>query len=74
MAVKKSILYLIYDDLSKAVKGIGSKTFFGRPEPVGQDIANFIVIDIPTEIRSRIKGSYDMLSSLSSARRRQIAH
>ena len=60
MAVKKSILYLIYDDLSKAVKGIGSKTFFGRPEPVGQDIANFIVIDIPTEIRSRIKGSYDM--------------
>lgn len=57
---KKPLIYLIYDDLSNAVKGIGKKTFFGRPEPVGLDIANFIAIDIPTEIRSRIAGSFDM--------------
>lgn len=57
---RKPLLYLIYNDLSSAVKGIALKTFFGRPEPVGSDIANFIAIEIPTEIRSRIKGSYDM--------------
>ena len=60
MAEKKSLLYHIYNELSSAVKGIGNKTFFGRPEPVGQDVANFIAIEIPTEIRGRIKGSYDM--------------
>lgn len=57
---KKSLIYLIYSDLTDAVRGIGKKTFLGRPEPVGSDVANFIVVDIPTEIRSRIKGSYDM--------------
>jgi hypothetical protein len=57
---KKTLIYLIYNDLSNAVKGIGKKTFFGRPEPVGSDVANFIAIEIPTEIRSRIAGSFDM--------------
>ena len=60
MAEKKSIVYLIYNDLSAAVKGVARKIFFGRPEPVGSDVANFIAIDIPTEIRSRIAGSFDM--------------
>lgn len=58
---KKSLVYLIYDDLVKAVKGIGSKTFLGRPEPVGQDVANFIVIDIPADIRGRVKGNFDTM-------------
>jgi hypothetical protein len=57
---KKALIYLIYDDLVSAVKGIASKTSLGRPEPIGSDVARLIVIDIPTEIRSRIKGSYDM--------------
>jgi hypothetical protein len=57
---KKALIYLIYDDLVSAVKGIASKTSLGRPEPIGSDVASLIVIDIPTEIRSRIKGSYDM--------------
>ena len=57
---KKPLIYLIYNDLTNAVKGIGKKTFLGRPEPVGSDVANFIAIDIPTEIRSRIAGSFDM--------------
>ena len=56
----KPLLTLIYDDLSSAVKGIADKLSFGRPEPVGSNVANFISIEIPTEIRSRIKGSYDM--------------
>lgn len=54
------LIYLIYKDLEDAVKGIAKKTFFGRPEPVGADVDYFVSIDIPTEIRSRIKGSYDM--------------
>lgn len=54
------LIYLIYKDLEDAVKGIAKKTFFGRPEPVGTDVDYFVTIDIPTEIRSRIKGSYDM--------------
>ena len=54
------LIYLIYKDLEDAVTGIGKKTFFGRPEPVGSDVDYFVTIDIPTEIRSRIKGSYDM--------------
>ena len=58
---KKSLVYLIYDDLVKAVKDIGSKVFLGRPEPIGQDVVNFIVIDIPTEIRGMVKGSYDTM-------------
>ena len=57
---KKALIYLIYNDLVSAVKGIASKTSIGRPEPIGSDVASLIVIDIPTEIRSRIKGSYDM--------------
>ena len=57
---KKALIYLIYNDLVSAVKGIASKTSLGRPEPIGSDVASLIVIDIPTEIRSRIKGSYAM--------------
>ena len=57
---EKALIYLIYNDLVSAVKGIASKTSLGRPEPIGSDVASLIVIDIPTEIRSRIKGSYDM--------------
>jgi len=57
---KKALIYLIYNDLVSAVKGIASKTSLSRPEPIGSDVASLIVIDIPTEIRSRIKGSYDM--------------
>ena len=58
---KKPLLYLIYNDLVNAVKGIGKKTFLGRPEPIGEDIANFIVIDLPTELRGMVKGSYDTM-------------
>lgn len=57
---KKALIHLIYNDLVSAVKGIASKTSLGRPEPIGSNVASLIVIDIPTEIRSRIKGSYDM--------------
>ena len=58
---KKPLLYLIYNDLVNAVKGIGKKTFLGRPEPIGEDIANFIVIDLPTELRGMVKGSFDTM-------------
>ena len=60
MAEKKNIVYLIYSDLSASVKGVAGNVFFGRPEPVGSDVANFIAIELPTEIRGMIAGSFDM--------------
>jgi hypothetical protein len=60
MAKKKALLFIIYDELVDAVKGIAEKTSLGRPEPVGKDVVSFIEIDIPTEIRGRIKGKFDV--------------
>lgn len=56
---KKPLVYLIYGDLTDAVKGIGKKTFLDRPKSVEKELDNFIVVDIPTEIRRSIKGSID---------------
>lgn len=58
---KQPLLYLIYDELVKAVEGIGKKTFLGRPEPVGENIANFVVIDLPVELKGLVKGSLDTM-------------
>lgn len=56
---KKSLIYLIYSDLVGAVNGIGKKTYLDRPKSVTEELANFIVVDIPTEIRGMVKGSVD---------------
>lgn len=57
---KKSLIYLIYDDLVNAVKGIGEKTFLDRPKSVPEELVKFIVIDIPSEISGKVKGSIDV--------------
>ena len=62
MAKKKPLVYHIYDDLVNAVKGIGEKTFLGRPEPIGSNVDNFIVIDIPTTISGRVKGNLGIMA------------
>lgn len=56
---KKPLVYLIYDDLVNAVKGLGKKTYLDRPKSVPDEVVNFIVVDIPTEIRGLVKGSID---------------
>lgn len=56
---KKPLIYLIYSDLVSAVNGIGKKTYLDRPKSVTEELANFIVVDIPTEIRGMVKGSVD---------------
>ena len=56
---KKSLIYLIYSDLVGAVNGIGKKTYLDRPKSGTEELANFIVVDIPTEIRGMVKGSVD---------------
>ena len=61
MARSKSILYLIYEDLVNAVKGIGGKTFLDRPKLCQSDLSDFIVVTIPTEIRGRIKGDISVM-------------
>ncbi len=57
---RKPLLYLIYNDLVSAVNGIGKKTFLGRPKNGTEDLVNFIVIDIPVEVRGRIKGNLEV--------------
>lgn len=61
MAKKKSLIFCIYDELVDAVDGIGKKTFLDRPHTTGNDLENFIVADIPTELRGRVKGSLDFM-------------
>lgn len=56
---KKSLIYLIYSDLVGAVNGIGKKTYLDRPKSGTEELASFIVVDIPTEIRGMVKGSVD---------------
>lgn len=58
----KPLIYLVYSDLVEAVKGIGKKTFLDRPKDTKEELANFIVIDIPTEIRGLVKGNADVTS------------
>lgn len=55
-----SLLFLIYNDLVSAVSGIGERTFLDRPKTLSDSLTNFVVVDIPTEVRSRIKGSIDV--------------
>lgn len=58
----KPLIYLVYNDLVEAVNGIGKKTFLDRPKNSNEELANFIVIDIPTEIRGLLKGNADVTS------------
>ncbi len=53
---KKPLIYLVYNDLVNAVNGIGKKTFLDRPKNSTEDLANFVVVDLPTELRGRVKG------------------
>lgn len=59
---EKPMIYRIYDDLVKAVSGIGKKTFLERPSTLQQELTDFVVITIPTEIRQRVKGGSDFRS------------
>lgn len=53
---EKPMIYRIYDDLVKAVDGIGKGTFLERPKTLKSELTDFVVVDIPTEIRQRVKG------------------
>lgn len=56
---KKPLIYLVYNDLVAAVNGIGKKTFLDRPKNGTEELANFVVVDIPTELRGRVKGDFN---------------
>ena len=59
---KKPLLYLILGDLTSAVKGISEKVYLDRPKTTPVEVTNFIVADIPTEVRGRIKGSLGVMA------------
>lgn len=54
-----SLIYLIFKDLVSAVHGIGKKTFLDRPKTVAKEVTDFVVVNIPTELRGRVKGKLD---------------
>lgn len=58
----RPLIYLVYEDLVNAVDGIGVKTFLSRPKVTAEELEDFIVIDIPTEIHGRIKGSLGVMA------------
>lgn len=57
----KPLIYLVYNDLVDAVKGIGNKTFLDRPKETSKELSSFVVVKIPTEIRGRIMGNPDVM-------------
>lgn len=59
----KPLIYLIYNDLVAAVNGIGKKTFLDRPKTGTEELANFLVVDLPTDLRGRVKGDFDFTVS-----------
>lgn len=63
----RPLIYLVYSDLVEAVDGIGKKTFLDRPKLTSEELANFIVVDIPTEMRGRMKGDLDVTSDCYGA-------
>ena len=62
MAGQKPLLYQIYSDLVSAVSGIGKKTFLERPKTVSEELANFIVIALPTELVGMFKGKMEVMA------------
>lgn len=61
MAVEKSFLFYVYDDLVEAVKGITDKTFLGRPKVVSDKLNSFIVVQLPVNIRNLIAGGIERM-------------
>lgn len=63
MAKNNSLIFLVYNDLANAVSGIGQKTFLYRPKSLPEEMTNFVVINLPTELRGLVKGSIDTMAS-----------
>ncbi len=53
----KPLIFNIYGDLVAAVTGICERVFLDRPKTTTKPYESFIVVDLPTEIRSRVKGN-----------------
>ena len=53
---QKTLLYLILEDLTKALGGVGVDVYLGRPKITSEEKNEFVVVDIPTEIHDRIAG------------------
>lgn len=57
----KPLIYYIYNDLVTAVNGIAKKTYLDRPKALAEETTNFIVVDIPDNIRKRFKGDMNFM-------------
>ena len=59
---KKSLTYLIYNDLSAAVNGLAKKTFFGRPKTTNEELTDFLVIQPMTTLNGWVARDRDMVA------------
>lgn len=57
----KPLIFNIYGDLVAAVTGICERVFLDRPKTTTQQLESFIVVELPTEIKSRIKGDVGVM-------------
>ena len=51
-----TFLYKVFNDLVNAAKKTGKPAFLERPKTLKSELTDFVVVDIPTEIRQRVKG------------------
>lgn len=58
-----SLLYIIHNDIVKAVTGIGKKTYLGRPKLTDGELTNFVVVEPFTSLLGNIAGDEDVAVS-----------
>ena len=56
MAESRPTVSVIYSELVNAIKGIGKPVFLSRPKITDNENRDFVVIELPTELRQTIKG------------------
>lgn len=59
---KTSLLYLIYNDLTEALKGKGYPIYFGRPTNLPEKTTAFLVIELPVELLGRVAGDMKVMA------------
>lgn len=57
----KPLIYNIYGDLVASVDGICERVFLDRPKITQQQYESFIVVDLPTDVRNRLKGRFGVM-------------
>lgn len=55
---EKSFIFRIYEDLVNAVSALGKPVYLGRPKNLKEEVAAFIVVNLPTQLRTTVHGGF----------------